>query len=145
LASENSDAQVPDLLLTEPIETRFLFTVGEVANTGRYLLIKVKSGDELFEEHFPGNPMLPASLLLEFVWKLLTRLTHGHLDDDVRFDRVRLARPIVPGGNYFFERHHFARESRSTMFSLREMDGSVVARGNLNYSRSEPHRPVTYF
>jgi 3-hydroxyacyl-[acyl-carrier-protein] dehydratase len=92
----------------------FLFVdrILEVVPGARAIGLKnVTINEEFFSGHFPGRPMMPGVLVLEFLAQVGGVLLNVSADNHGRFalfggmDRVRFRRPVVPGDQLIGEVH----------------------------------------
>lgn len=84
----------------------------------------VNGGGEVMQEHFPGNPIVPASLMLEFV----CRAFGPGPDEMPALRNVRFLKPVVPGGSYRCRIEGDGVESR---FIVLDGDHVPVVRGEI--------------
>ena len=74
-------------------------------------LRRVRIGDSFLEGHFPGQPVMPGSAIIECMAQLAGVLTYMTLPDPMRregvallgLDRTRFRRPVCPGDDLVIE------------------------------------------
>jgi 3-hydroxymyristoyl/3-hydroxydecanoyl-(acyl carrier protein) dehydratase len=81
----------------------------------------VRNGVKLLADHFPSAPIVPASLLLEFIGS-------GVIPEAVRFRDVRFHKPIVPDEVYSCE---YRASSSGQTFAITRA-GELCVRGVLD-------------
>ncbi len=89
----------------------------------------------LMSEHFPGFPVVPASLIVGLIAKLLPSYL-GVRDGLLLLDNVRFNRPVSPPGSYeCLLQSHSAEQG--VLFTINGPDGQLHTRGRVRFG-AEP-------
>lgn len=104
----------------------------------------VSLSDEVFDEHFPGHPVYPGSLILEGLAQLggsFFELNMLHEGQPVRrsvlsiVNRMKFRRPVVPGDRMQLRARLVSyREEFGVVAVQSEVDGEIVAEGELTFT-----------
>lgn len=101
----------------------------------------LNSGNELLAEHFPGSPIVPASLTLGFVCDCVaSHITFGTFRLKIR--DARFNQPLIPGLIYTCDIEIFpvSRSLQPARFTIRGPDRKVRVRGYFElHAASETH------
>jgi 3-hydroxymyristoyl/3-hydroxydecanoyl-(acyl carrier protein) dehydratase len=95
----------------------------------------VSPGCPLLEEHFPGFPVAPGSLVLAFIWKQAA-LRIGVRAPQLRIDDARFVRPVTPGVAYTCALRDLAADGKPQRyrFMVTAPDGSVHSQGIFHFA-----------
>ena len=110
-------------------------------------LKQVSAGEIYFQGHFPGQPIMPAVLIVEALAQvgsvaLLSSPEHkGKIGLFVGIDGFRFRRPVVPGDSLRLEvTLTRIRGSVGKGTGRAEVDGQVAAEGELMFALAAPER-----
>ena len=110
-------------------------------------LKQVSAGEIYFQGHFPGQPIMPAVLIVEALAQvgsvaLLSSPEHkGKIGLFAGIDGFRFRRPVVPGDSLRLEvTLTRIRGSVGKGKGRAEVDGQVAAEGELMFALTEPER-----
>ena len=110
-------------------------------------LKQVSAGEIYFQGHFPGQPIMPAVLIVEALAQvgsvaLLSSPEHkGKIGLFAGIDGFRFRRPVVPGDSLRLEvTLTRIRGSVGKGTGRAEVDGQVAAEGELMFALTEPER-----
>ena len=110
-------------------------------------LKQVSAGEIYFQGHFPGQPIMPAVLIVEALAQvgsvaLLSSPEHkGQIGLFAGIDGFRFRRPVVPGDSLRLEvTLTRIRGSVGKGTGRAEVDGQVAAEGELMFALAEPER-----
>ncbi len=110
-------------------------------------LKQVSAGEIYFQGHFPGQPIMPAVLIVEALAQvgsvaLLSSPEHkGKIGLFAGIDGFRFRRPVVPGDSLRLEvTLTRIRGSVGKGTGRAEVDGQVAAEGELMFALAEPER-----
>ena len=113
-------------------------------------LKQVSSGEIFFQGHFPGNPILPAVLMVEALAQVgcVAILSHerykGKLVLFAGMDGFRFRRPVVPGDSMRLEvtlSRILGPVGKGT--GRASVDGAVAAEGELVFALADPEKFAT--
>jgi 3-hydroxyacyl-[acyl-carrier-protein] dehydratase len=101
---------------------------------------KVAANEPFFEGHFPGNPIMPAVLLIEGMAQTAGALCMRHIQiKDVwrvyfmAIDKARFRRPVVPGDTVRYRVQKMRNRGRVWRFSAQALvDGTLVAEAEVS-------------
>lgn len=84
----------------------------------------------LLEEHFPGFPVAPGSLVLAFVWEQAARRV-GVRAPQLRIDDARFVRPVTPGVAYACTLRDVSTDDKPQRyrFVVTAPDGAIASQG----------------
>lgn len=104
----------------------------------------VSLSDEVFDEHFPGHPVYPGTLIIEGLAQLggsFFELIMKHEGKPVRrsvlsiVNRMKFRRPVYPGDRMLLKAEMVSCRDEFGVVSVRsEVDGEVVAEGELTFT-----------
>jgi 3-hydroxyacyl-[acyl-carrier-protein] dehydratase len=103
-------------------------------------LKNVTINEEFFNGHFPGRPMMPGVLVLEFMAQVggvllsVSADNHGRLAMFGGMDRVRFRRPVVPGdqltGEVYLTKQH---TDFGKVKAVARVEGEIVAEAEYSF------------
>ena len=104
----------------------------------------VSLSDDVFDEHFPGHPVYPGSLVIESLAQLggsFFELIMKHEGKPVQrsvlsmVNRIKFRRPVFPGDRMLLRADMVSRHDSFGVVSVRaEVDGEVCADGELTFT-----------
>lgn len=111
----------------------------------------VSLSDDVFEDHFPGHPVMPGALLIESLAQLggvlleATMRTHGRSDLHallVMVDRARFRKMVRPGDRIELECHALsASEDGGRVRGMVYLDGELAAEAELTFAFARVTHP----
>lgn len=114
----------------------------------------VSLADDVFDEHFPGNPVFPGSLVIEGLaqlggafFELMMRRDGVPVRQCVLsiVNRMKFRRPVFPGDRMTFRADLTSRQENYGVVAVRaEVDGEVCAEGELTFVFLAPHGEELY-
>ncbi len=112
----------------------------------------VTLSEEIFNEHFPGHPIFPGSLLMEGMAQLagsLFELTMRHREEPMLravlslVNRLKFRRPVVPGDRVLIRATITSMHTESGMAKVKaEVDGTVCSQGELMFTFHDIANPL---
>jgi 3-hydroxymyristoyl/3-hydroxydecanoyl-(acyl carrier protein) dehydratase len=109
----------------------------------------VSLSDDVFDEHFPGHPIMPGALLLESMAQLGgVLLEQAHGVDGVHalltmVDRAKFRKIVRPGDKVELEAQALARrDDGGQVKTLARVDGALVAEAELTFVLTKVTNPV---
>lgn len=108
----------------------------------------VSLSDDVFDEHFPGHPVFPGSLVIEALaqlggafFELMLNREGKPLRNSVLsiVNRMKFRRPVTPGDRILLRAELVTRRDEFGVVNVRGVvDGEICAEGELTFTFHEP-------
>lgn len=116
----------PTSRATDPLGSLFVQVNLE---PGKGFSFQINPASFLLAEHFPGFPVIPASLIVGLVFEQVKQLMANEAEG-LCLTNIRFNLPLVPGRNYYCQLQ-LQPKSASWLFAISDDQGALYTRGLL--------------